>query len=298
MHASILESYLAFLIEFVPEISADNNSELGLPEDDDGLSEPDHSLLLTDSKLFWRTQETFVLDFYMHSNHNCLELVVESSEAASSGCGAHQIFFDAKLLAVNVQQLLQSNIKTIKAMNEAMAGFVIERLYQDKEHQNAVVYQPLSSDPADICPLMPHPPARMVFAKSNERRIHKSSSTAIHAAVTGLEGESEMLKRDTHHAEKLADRTSDALRIVENIVLIPPKYTPDVVRQVSSGDFTKDDMDITRRKSWRSSQSVLTPDDKLKEGRTHALGGVMMNAETTLSRQPSRKSTPTGILGI
>lgn len=251
MHASILEGYLCCVFDFYTDKSSTDGDE-----EDDVL--PTYSLLMTHSKLFWRTQETIIIDFYVHPTLNCLELVIENSKDETR-CTLN---FDYHLLCANVHRQF-GQMKTVRAFNESLASFIIERLVQDKLH-HVIKYKPAFMDRSDIAPLLDAPPASITRALDLECKINRSSSSVeIDAAVENLLGEKHGLQAEVSKAERYSTFTSQA---IDEVVRMEPlmEILPDLVKQVSFGLFSPSKHKVF---DWRSPLSTSTKEIRLSADR-------------------------------
>lgn len=254
MHASILEGYVCSVFDFTEELPPLDVELDGIDAADEM---PHYELLFSDSKLFWRTQDTVVVDFYLHSTLNCLEAVLHSSKHKEK----HSLYFDYKLLNTNIHKHY-GQMKNVKAFNEAMASFVIERLFQDKG-STRIVYQSHTNDYMEIFPLLQTPPVNIVSAGAHEHRLHRSSSYDIDVAVVGLANENELLHKDTAAAERRSLAASQSIAEMQKIT-IPAIVKPDLVRRVSSGEFSPVFDNLRKReKDWKSpnSKSAMSEDN-------------------------------------
>lgn len=241
MHESIVNNYIHTLFEFkerTSSISMDDQDEIS----DFGSS---YTLLGSESKLFWRTQDTFIVDFYHHEYFNCVEAVIQNSHIKG-----HRIstFFDYSLLKSNLHRM-HGTMRTVQAFQVALIAFIMERLQQDSSGE--VRYQPLSSDPPSMHPQLQLPPSKILPAAEKTIRLYHSSSHEIDAAVSGLSGETFRLRIATAQARKYSELTSKAILTAENTPHLLAK--PDMVKHVSSGEFSPNASKVGENAPIRSS---------------------------------------------
>ena len=240
MHESIINSYIHAVFEF-----KEGTSSISVDDQDDVNDFGSSSILLgTESKLFWRTQDTFIVDFYHHEFFNCVEAVIQNSHIKAQ---RKSIFFDYALLKIGVHRM-HGTMRTIQAFQLTLIGFVMERLQQDAGGE--VRYQALSSDPRDIHPVLHVPPSKILPAADKTIRLYHSSSHEIDEAVSGLSGETFRLRIATAQARKYSELTSKAIMTLESTPLLLSK--PDMVKHVSSGEFSPNLVKIGENMSVKS----------------------------------------------
>ena len=246
MHESIVNNYIHAIFEFKEgelSRSGDDQDELN----DLGSS---YTLLGTESKLFWRTQDTFVVDFYHHECLNCVEAVVQNSHIKGH---RNSTFFDYSLLKANLHRM-HGTMRTVQAFHVALMEFVMERMQQDSRGE--IRYQALSTDPPNMYPVLELPPSKIKPAADKTIRLYHSSSHEIDAAMSGLSGETFRLRIATAQARKYSELTSKAIWTAENTPHMLLK--PDMVKHVSSGEFSPN---VSKVIDTLSTKSNSTGDD-------------------------------------
>ena len=96
MHSSILENYVTAMIDFMPEEISVDVVRSSDSADENEASSSSYIFLLEDSKLFWRTKDTFHISLYIHSKLNCLEVVLQNVKSVDET--PLSLYFDYNLL--------------------------------------------------------------------------------------------------------------------------------------------------------------------------------------------------------
>lgn len=245
MHESIMGNYLRRIFEFTEGKSTHARNET----DASNAAVPSKILLGTESKLFWRTQNTFIVDFYFYECANCIETVIQNTHIRGH---CRSIFFDHALLKSNLHRT-RGATRTLEAFHSALIAFVMERLQQDS--MGEIGYYPLSSDPEGSNPILASPPSKVVPGSEKKIRLFHSSSHEIDEAMSGLCGETVRLRVATSQARKYSEQTTKAIKKLEGTPIRQEK--PDLVKHVSSGEFSPTFDKMGKRGSGQSEKGRI-----------------------------------------